>query len=284
MPRRYLLTLLAAAVAPLALGAGPASASASCAFRSTSPGAAPPEALAMASACLVNAERVRQGLEPVAVDARLAVAAARHAEDMARRGYLSHVSPGGCDVRCRAAAVGFAGIVGENIAYAATAADAVRMWLRSPAHRANILDPRWRSMGSGVSGVAAPRWAHVFGLAAPAPGGLTGLEPQFQGPADPTGGAVPVAPGPAPVTVGRAIRVGEMRATLRGRTVTVTGKTRRARGRVTLVVRRGRRAARGRATVRAQRVFRVRARVPRGRGKLRMSVRVGDERRRLTLR
>ena len=284
MPRRALLTLLAAAMALPALGAGSAAAATTCAYRATSPGAAPPETLAVAAACLLNTQRVERGLEPVHVDARLALAATRHAEDMASRGYLSHVTPGGCDLRCRTLAVGFPGIVGENIAYAATASAAMRMWLRSPAHLANIVDPRWRSLGSGVAGVAAPRWVHVFGIAAPGPGGVTGLEPQFQGKADPTGGAIPVAPGPDPITVGRAVRVGEMTATLRGRTVTVTGRARRARGRVRLVVRRGRRSARGHAKVRATRLFRVRARAPRGRGAVHVSVRVAGERQSLTLR
>lgn len=284
MPCRAVLTLLAAAMALLALGGGTAAASSACAFRSTSPGAAAPEVLAMASACLLNEERVRRGLDPVPVESRLALAATRHAEDMASRGYLSHVTPGGCDLSCRTLAVGFPGIVGENIAYAATAATAMRMWLGSPAHLANITDRRWRSLGSGVAGVAAPRWVHVFGVGPAGPGAVTGLEPQFQGPADPTGGAVPVAPGPAPITIGRAVRVGEMRATLRGRTVTVTGKARRARGRVLLTVRRGRRSSRGRARVRAKHLFRVRARAPRGRGALHLSVRVAGQRQSLTLR
>ena len=284
MIRRASLTLLAAALALLASGPSPAAAAPTCAFRSTSPGAAAPEVLAMASACLLNAERVERGLTPVAVDPRLALAASRHAEDMAARGYLSHVSPEGCDVRCRTLDVGLPGPVGENIAFAATAQAAMRMWVRSPAHLANIIDPRWRSLGSGVAGVAAPRWAHVFGVAPAAPGAPTGLEPEFQGPADPTGGAVPGAPGPAPITIGRAVRVGEMRATLRGRTVTVTGKASRARGRVQLTVRRGRRSTRGPARVRAKRLFRVRARAPRGRGALHLSVRVAGARQSLTLR
>lgn len=284
MSRRTPLALFAAVMALLGPAATPAAASSTCASRSTSPGAAAPEVLAMASACLLNAERVERGLTPLGVDPRLAIAAARHAEDMAARGYLSHVSPEGCDMRCRTLAVAFPGPVGENVAFAATASAAVRMWLRSPAHLANLTDPRWRSLGSGVAGVAAPRWAHVFGLAPAAPGAATGLEPQFQGRADPTGGAVPVAPGPEPITVGRAVRAGEMRATLRGRTVTVTGKARRARGPVRLTVRRGGRSARGRAHVRAKRLFRVRARAPRGTGALRLSVRVAGERRSLTLR
>ena len=284
MPRRAPLTLLAAVMALLGTAASPAAASPTCAFRATSPGAAAPEVLAMVSACLLNAERVERGLAPVAVDPRLALAAARHAEDMAARGYLSHVTPEGCDVRCRTLAVAFPGPVGENIAFAATAQAAMRMWVRSPAHLANITDPRWRSLGSGVAGVAAPRWAHVFGVAPAPPGAPTGLEPEFQGAADPTGGAVPVAPGPAPITIGRAVRVGEMRATLRGRTVTVTGKASRARGRVQLTVRRGRRSTRGHARVRAKRLFRVRARAPRGRGALHLSVRVAGTRQSRTLR
>ena len=294
MSTRLATALIAACFALLgALPAG-ASAASTCAFRDTAAGAAPPATLTMAGVCLLNQERRRRGLEPVSVDARLALAAQRHADDMAARRYLGHVTPEGCSVACRALAVGFPGTVGENLAQAESAGAAMRLWLRSPAHVANIIDPGWRSLGSGVAGTGSPRWAQVFGSAPPGPGAMTGLEPQFQGPADPTGGAAPVRapaapvaapPGPGPsVSASRALRVGEIRASVRGRVLTVIGRTRRASGRVRLVVRRGGRRTVGRATIGATRRFRVRARTPRAGGPMRITLRIGNERRSLVLR
>jgi len=50
--------------------------------------------------------------------------------------------------------------VGENLLWSSGSVDASRaleLWMKSPAHRANILTPRWREVGlSAVSVAGAP--------------------------------------------------------------------------------------------------------------------------------
>src|SRR4051812_10388766 len=56
--------------------------------------------------CLVNAERTSRGLQPLQRDGDLAQAGRKHASDMVRRNYFSHVSPGGTDPGDRAVDAG----------------------------------------------------------------------------------------------------------------------------------------------------------------------------------
>jgi uncharacterized protein YkwD len=109
---------------------------------------APQRALAAAT----NQARQKNARAPFEVDAALSLLAQRHAEDMVKRGYFSHVNPEGQDpfkrleiagVRFRAAA--------ENIAQNADPTAAVAGWLRSYAHRKNMLDKRYGKLGVGVA-------------------------------------------------------------------------------------------------------------------------------------
>jgi uncharacterized protein YkwD len=80
---------------------------------------------------------------------------------MAVYDYFEHVSPSGLTPLARMRAVGYISSshvgyeVGENIAWAtlalATPRAIVAAWMRSPGHRANILDRRYRETGVGVS-------------------------------------------------------------------------------------------------------------------------------------
>lgn len=57
--------------------------------------------------------------------------------------------------------------VGENIAMGATTVEAVmRMWMRSPGHRRNILSPGYTDIGCGYadSGNGRPYWCVCFGV------------------------------------------------------------------------------------------------------------------------
>jgi uncharacterized protein YkwD len=79
-----------------------------------------------------NAERVRRGLRPLRVDARLVRSARRHTAWMTRRRSLQHTTAP----------------VGENIAMGQSSADeAVRSWMNSPGHRANILSAGYTRIG-----------------------------------------------------------------------------------------------------------------------------------------
>jgi hypothetical protein len=99
---------------------------------------------------LLNGERTRAGLPPLAWDNGLADAARRHSGLMARQGELTHQCSGEPDLRERLAAVPLEHS-GENVAVdsggAASAHDGL---MHSPPHRANILDPGFDAVGIGV--------------------------------------------------------------------------------------------------------------------------------------
>lgn len=122
---------------------------------------------------LTNRERLKAGLPALRLDPELSRAAQAHAEDMARRRYLSHLSPEGERVPARIARTSFGSwtACGENIAAGQpTAAEAVAAWMESPGHRANILSAWYAEMGVGVVyDPAAPYvryWVQVFARAA----------------------------------------------------------------------------------------------------------------------
>jgi uncharacterized protein YkwD len=131
-------------------------------------------ASALESAVLADVNRVRaqHGLGPLRLSTRLAAAAAQHSREMARRGYFSHESADGSAFWKRVER--FYGSahyrfwsVGENLLWSSPdvdAAGAIDMWMKSPPHRANLLNGRWREIG--ISAV------HVTG----APGDYRGLD------------------------------------------------------------------------------------------------------------
>jgi len=90
---------------------------------------------------LVNRERLREELSPLACDFRLSEIAQAHAMDMARRGYFSHISPEGKSPfdRLRDAGVTYR-LAAENIAWRyRDARSVVKGWMNSAGHRRNIL-------------------------------------------------------------------------------------------------------------------------------------------------
>jgi uncharacterized protein YkwD/uncharacterized membrane protein required for colicin V production len=100
---------------------------------------------------MVNQERSKRGLSPLTWDERLADAARGHSLDMLRRGYMGHTSPDGVDTGQRIAAAGVkANTWGENVAVAPTVMIAHSGLMSSPGHRANILNPEFKSIGIGV--------------------------------------------------------------------------------------------------------------------------------------
>ncbi len=114
-----------------------------------------------ATLCLINRERLAHGERALRVNRRMQRAAQAHTRSMAFGDYFEHVSPGGITPLARMRAVGYlssshvAYEVGENIAWGtltlASPRAIVAAWMHSPPHRANILDPRYRETGIGVS-------------------------------------------------------------------------------------------------------------------------------------
>ena len=108
----------------------------------------------------LNVERSDHGLAPLKPSRRLADAARAHSSEMLTAGYFSHNSFDGSVFWQRIRRYFGPGAVGENLLWAEPsvgARRAVAMWMASPEHRANILDPDWRVIGvSAVHAAAAP--------------------------------------------------------------------------------------------------------------------------------
>ncbi|MFC0597712.1 CAP domain-containing protein [Streptomyces palmae] len=115
---------------------------------------------------LVNSERAKAGCSPLRLDPRVQAAAQAHADDMAARDYYDHASPEGEHADSRLRAAGYpAGKWGENIHRGPKdPASAMRDWMNSPGHRANILDCGFKDFGAGVDMSAnGPWWVQNFG-------------------------------------------------------------------------------------------------------------------------
>jgi uncharacterized protein YkwD len=98
-----------------------------------------------------NAERTARGLTAYKWDETLAAAARKHASLMAKTEELSHHLAGEPPLDERAAQAGARfSSVGENIAIGPETLSIHDDWMRSPGHRANILNERFTALGVGV--------------------------------------------------------------------------------------------------------------------------------------
>jgi|Deesub1362A_J573_1020465.scaffolds.fasta_scaffold00112_26 uncharacterized YkwD family protein len=115
---------------------------------------------------LVNAERARYGLKPLAVDLQLAKVARLKSEDMRDQRYFSHTSPtyGSPFAMMRRFGITYR-MAGENIAAGQrTPEEVLRGWMNSPGHRANILNANFTHIGVGhaVGGSYGNYWTQMF--------------------------------------------------------------------------------------------------------------------------
>ncbi|MBV0913881.1 CAP domain-containing protein [Anianabacter salinae] len=92
-------------------------------------------------AARINAERSARGLAPLAVSPEATQAAERHAQDMARGGFLGHDGSDGSDIGTRLTEAGLRWcMAAENVAQGHRSAEAVTQgWMDSDGHRRNIL-------------------------------------------------------------------------------------------------------------------------------------------------
>lgn len=101
----------------------------------------------------VNVERASHGLRPLRVARSLTRAAEIHSRDQLRQGRLGHDSSDGASFSTRISRAGRFREMGEVVAFAprtsASARAIVRMWMRSPIHRAELLSPNYRLLGVG---------------------------------------------------------------------------------------------------------------------------------------
>jgi uncharacterized protein YkwD len=103
----------------------------------------------------INAVRQAHALRPLKLSAALSAAADQHTTEMGNAGYFAHASLDHTLFwqriqRSYPARGHHSWSVGENLLWLApdvSAADAISLWLNSPEHRANLLDPAWREIG-----------------------------------------------------------------------------------------------------------------------------------------
>ena len=102
---------------------------------------------------LTNADRSTEGLGALTEDPQLATAAQAKADDMAAKGYFSHVSPDGKTPWYWLDSVKYPyTYAGENLAVDFTdSKDVETAWMNSPMHRANILKAQYTRIGVGIA-------------------------------------------------------------------------------------------------------------------------------------
>jgi uncharacterized protein YkwD len=122
---------------------------------------------------LTNAIRVEHGLAPLQLHPSLVRAARWMASDMAQHDYLRHTDRLGRGIDPRLPEFGYADYreIGENIAGGQlTPEEVVAAWMRSPGHRANLLNPTFREIGvahfAGNHTHYAHYWVQDFGVRA----------------------------------------------------------------------------------------------------------------------
>ena len=99
-----------------------------------------------------NREREAQGLSLLRWDSALAQAARDHALRMAQQNSLSHQLPGEPDLTARATRTGSRfSTIAENVAEGPSASSIHTQWMKSPPHRANLLDSDLDSIGIAVA-------------------------------------------------------------------------------------------------------------------------------------
>jgi uncharacterized protein YkwD len=98
-----------------------------------------------------NQARANEGLAPVHLDPVLSEASAFHARQMAAHADISHQFNGEPDLAERGASVGaHFSLISENVGEAPSSVIIHDLWMHSPGHRANMLDPNIDSIGLAV--------------------------------------------------------------------------------------------------------------------------------------
>ena len=98
-----------------------------------------------------NQERAARGLPALHRNPQLARAAARHAQEMAAHGTISHQFAGEAELTDRGASAGVPfSVISENVGEAPSVVRIHDMWMHSEHHRTNLLDPEVDSAGISV--------------------------------------------------------------------------------------------------------------------------------------
>jgi len=104
-------------------------------------------------ATLTNQDRAASGISALTLDTHLSQAAQMKADDMAARGYFSHVDPDGNQPWFWFKKAGYDyAYAGENLAVNFTdSEDVQKAWMNSPTHHANIVKAQYTRIGIGVA-------------------------------------------------------------------------------------------------------------------------------------
>lgn len=157
--RRHRLPLPAfatALVASLALAA-PSAQAANCPGADQLPLLSTTASAKSATLCLLNEVRAASGIAPLRSEPTLEAAATSYAQSMVDQRFFAHVSPSGQTLDDRLASYitnTSSYNIGENLAWGqsvlGTPVSTVNAWMRSPGHRANILNAGFEEVGVGI--------------------------------------------------------------------------------------------------------------------------------------
>ena len=114
----------------------------------------------------MDAARRSNGLPAASPDAQLGRAALEQARYMAAAGAMTHTTRHGRDFASRKKENEIKGTAAENVAYGVTDIGRVmQLWMDSPPHRRNMLDPRFSHYGvaSATDAKGKRYWAMVLG-------------------------------------------------------------------------------------------------------------------------
>ena len=111
---------------------------------------------------LTNMERESKGIDPLAWNDQLGLAARLHSEDMSENAFMSHTGSDGSTPADRLARIEYNfSHAAENVARGhLTPEHVVEAWMDSEGHKRNILDPYLEEIGVGFSNFA---WTQKFG-------------------------------------------------------------------------------------------------------------------------
>lgn len=102
---------------------------------------------------LVNSERAKAGLKALQIDTKLTQSAQAKSQDMKNKNYFSHTSPtyGSPFDQMKSLGIAYKS-AGENIAMGQrSATEVMDAWMKSPGHKANIMNPSYTHIGVGLS-------------------------------------------------------------------------------------------------------------------------------------
>jgi uncharacterized protein YkwD len=117
----------------------------------------------------INTFRAQHGLPRLTLNRDLTAAASEHSTEMATDGYFAHTSYNGQAFWKRIQSFYSSSSwpywsVGENLLWSSPDVDAdqaLKLWVASPEHLANLLNPRWRQIG--VSAVHMTQAPGIYG-------------------------------------------------------------------------------------------------------------------------